>query len=574
MGHQQEVAGKEQIIAKLNNLIIPKLDFDETPVSEAVEYLKQKTKELDPNKKGINIVLNLAPPTSQLQTNNSISPIQSEPKVTLNLHNIPLYEALKYIGKLADLKLKIEPYAVTIVPLSELTESLIQKEYIVPPTFIPSKPLDNTSAIPTAGIPENLDNTAKLASRYSAQEFLSSQGVDFPPGASASYQSRGSKLIVHTTAGNIDLIDALVEAATSSAASQISIETKFLEISQNNLQELGFDWLLGPFSIGGGVYGSGGGGSNSLNNGYAFPTAGMNSVGALRTGDAVIPQTSVSALLAGGSPNTTTPAPGVLSIGGIFSEPQFQLLIRGLNQKKGIDLMSAPKVTTKSGLKAVVKITQEFIYPKQYDPPQIPQSVTNTGTPPTVTPSFPRDFTMQNLGVVLEVKPTIGSDGKTIGLELDPRVVNFDGFINYGSPINSVGYTTTLQSGILTQTPVLQTLTTNTINQPVFSTREVTTSVSVWDGETVSLGGLITENVVKAQDKVPILGDIPLAGRLFRSDNDQKIKENLIIFVTPRIINADGQTGKETEEAEIVKPLGLPQELPQPSISSPTVRSK
>jgi general secretion pathway protein D len=301
----------------------------------------------------------------------------------------------------------------------------------------------------------------------------------------------------------------------------------------------------------------------------------MNSVGALRTGDAVIPQTSVNALLAGGTPNSSTPAPGVFSIGGIFTDPQFQLVIRGLNQKKGIDLMSAPKVTTKSGQKAIIKITQEFIYPKQYDPPQIPQAVSNTGVPPTITPSFPRNFTTQDLGVVLDAKPTIGPDGYTIDLELDPKVVDFDGFINYGSPINAVGYTESFQSGILTQTPVVQTLTTNTINQPVFTTREVNTFVTVWDGQTISLGGLITENVLKAQDKVPFLGDIPLAGRLFRSNNDQKIKQNLIIFVTPKIIDPEGQPRRDdSEDMEIVKPLGLPQDLPQPLISSPASRSK
>ena len=584
IGRQQDVRGTDQIVAKLNSIIIPKIDLSDTPISEAVEYLKQKSVEQDPNKKGVNIFLKLAPPSTgnpaTTGTPSSGTPVvaatTTEPHVTLSLNQVPLYVVLDYISKLCNLKLKIDPYAVSIVPLSEPTDILVTKEYKVPPTFIPPKPLDNTTALPQAGVSASSNNMARVATRYNAQDYLASQGVLFPTGASANYLSSGSKLVVRNTRDNIDLIDSLVDAAMGVAPSQVSIETKFLEISQNNLQELGFNWLLGPFNIGGGVYGSGGGGSNSLNSAnYAFNTAGMNSVGALRTGDAVIPQTSVNALLAGGSPNTSTPAPGIFSIGGIFSDPQFQLIIRGLNQKKGIDLMSAPKVTTKSGVKAIVKITQEFIYPKQYDPPQIPQSVSNTGTPPTVTPSFPRNFTEQDLGVVLEAKPTIGPDGYTIDLELDPKVVDFDGFINYGSPINAVGYVESFQSGILTQTPVLQTLTTNTINQPVFSTREVNTFVTVWDGQTVSLGGLITENVVKAQDKIPFLGDIPLAGRLFRSNNDQKIKQNLIIFVTPRILDAEGQPRREdTEDMEIVKPLGLPQDLPQPSISSPIIRSK
>ena len=242
-------------------------------------------------------------------------------------------------------------------------------------------------------------------------------------------------------------------------------------------------------------------------------------------------------------------------------------------------------MTTKSGVKATVKIVNEFIYPRQYDPPLIPQSTQqqngvggavdpSTQPPPTVTPSFPRDFTKQDLGVVLEATPKIGPDGYTIDLELNPRVTDFDGFINYGSPINAVGYTRDLANPAI-KVPVLQTLTTNTINQPVFSVREVNTFVTVWDGQTVALGGLIREDVQKVQDKVPFLGDIPLAGRLFRSDTDQKLKKNLVIFVTPRILDAEGQPRRgDMEEPEIVKPLGLPEDLPQPSVTTPAVRTK
>jgi general secretion pathway protein D len=198
----------------------------------------------------------------------------------------------------------------------------------------------------------------------------------------------------------------------------------------------------------------------------------------------------------------------------------------------------------------------------------------NNQTPPTVTPAFPTDFTKQDLGVVLKATPTVGPDGFTIDLALNPKVTDFDGFINYGSPINTVGYR--LNATVPGEyEPYAQTLTTNKINQPVFSIREVDTFVTVWDGQTVALGGLIREDVQKVQDKVPFLGDMPVAGRLFRSDIDQKFKKNLVIFVTPRILDAEGQPRRgDIEEPEIVKPQGLPQDLPQPSITSPAVGSK
>jgi len=591
MGHQQDIRGTDQIVAKLNSIIIPKINLIDAPISEAVDYLKQKSVEQDPDRKGVNIFLKLdsesstSPAKTSSKTESKADSPTAEPQVTLSLSQVPLYVALEYISKLTNLKLKIDPYAVSIVPLAEPTDVLITKEYRVPPNFIPLRPLDAGTDHPTESKATNMADwtaMARIASRYNAQEYLLSQGVAFPKigneTASANYIPSGSKLVVRDTRDNLDMIDSLVDAATGVAPTQVDIQTKFLDIQQNNLQELGFDWLLGPFSVGGGVYGSGGGLTNSVNSAeYPFGTSygQLNPVGALRSGDAAILGNSVNQVIAngpGGRINTSPNAPGIFSVAGIFSNPQFQMVINALNQKKGIDLMAAPKVTTKSGQKAVVKITQEFIYPTQYDPPQVPQSTSNNALvsiPPTITPSFPRDFKMEPIGIILEAKPTIGPDGYTIDLELNPRVTDFDGFINYGSPINAVGYTNSTVPGLLT--PYAQTLTTNVIKQPVFSLREVNTFVTVWDGQTVALGGLITENVQKTQDKVPILGDIPLAGRLFRSDADQKIKENLIIFVTPRILDADGQYRRaDTDEPEIVTPIGLPQNLPQPKLSTRT----
>ena len=183
-----------------------------------------------------------------------------------------------------------------------------------------------------------------------------------------------------------------------------------------------------------------------------------------------------------------------------------------------------------------------------------------------VTPSTPTAFETRNLGVTLEVEPIIGPDGYTIDLNLSPEVVEFDGFINYGSPIN--GPIINPLNPTVVATAVL---TPNVINQPIFSTRKVTTSVSIWDGQTVALGGLVREDVQKVEDKVPILGDIPLAGRLFRSNVDQKIKRNLIIFVTARLMDAEGRPVRLDEDTEeIVEPLGLPQELPPPTFESPS----
>ena len=76
---------------------------------------------------------------------------------------------------------------------------------------------------------------------------------------------------------------------------------------------------------------------------------------------------------------------------------------------------------------------------------------------------------------------------------------------------------------------------------PVFSKRSVNTSLTIYDGYTVAVGGLMREDVQNVEDKVPILGDIPLIGRLFQTKAENRIKSNLIIFVTAQIIDATGR---------------------------------
>src|SRR4029077_42816 len=214
------------------------------------------------------------------------------------------------------------------------------------------------------------------------------------------------------------------------------------------------------------------------------------------------------------------------------------------------------------------EVVREFRYPTQFQPPQIPQSFgslqgttvgagqTSTSSTFPVTPTTPTAFETRNTGVTLEVEPVVGPDGITIDLTLVPQVVEFEGFINYGSPIRT--FSTNLLG---VSTP--QIITDNVINQPIFSARKVTTSVSVWDGQTVVLGGLIREDVQKTEDKTPIIGDIPIVGRLFRTNVDQHIKRNLIIFVTARLVNPAGQPVNSTEEEEEKEELIQPPVLPE-----------
>ena len=182
----------------------------------------------------------------------------ADTRVTLSLTNVPVIEALRYLTELAGLKYKIEPYAVSIVPITENTTDLVTKKYRVPPGFIPAGPVTGAE-MPSPGATRDEVLEPRIGSRTNALEYLQSQGVTFPTGAFAQYVPASSELIVRNTPDAIDLIDSLVDAAIGVQPTQVEIESKFLEITQNNVNELGFDWLLGPLPIGNsGAYAAGG----------------------------------------------------------------------------------------------------------------------------------------------------------------------------------------------------------------------------------------------------------------------------------------------------------------------------
>src|SRR5213082_270895 len=635
----RDASGTARITTKLNTIIIPRVEFRDASIREAIDFLRQQAVENDPateGKKGVDIVLRLAPlgqiapppvpvqpapagpgaaaPGTAPATGGApvtARPVVARPvvaaaptspadaRITITLNQVPLGEALRYIASQAGLKVKVEPYAVSIIPLTEQSNELITKEYRVPPGFISATVSGGTSAL-QRGAYKTAQSTAlpagtgkdtqestggqQLVNREGAKEYLEALGVPFPEGASANFLPESSRLIVRNTQDNLDLVDALVEQANVAVPKQVEIESKFVEITQNNLKELEFDWLLGPFNIGNHkVFGSGGTAGtgvpiNSANfpfnnpnptGGPGTPIAGDGTAGGPvtagnRSGNIAISANAIDALLFP-TLGASSVAPGIFGLAGVFTDPQFQVVIRALNQKKGVDLLSAPKVTTKSGQRAVIEIVREFRYPTTFTPPQVPSMTGGTGGTGTVsievvTPTTPQSFETRNTGVTLEVEPVVGPDGTTIDLNLVPQVVEFEGFINYGSPIfaSSSSFFNTLTGGLVTIPQSI--ITPNVINQPIFSARKVTTSVSVYDGSTVVLGGLMREDVQKTEDRTPIIGDIPIVGRLFRTNADQHVKRNLVIFVTAHLVTPAGTPFNSTEEEEeLVQPPQLPE---------------
>ena len=170
------------------------------------------------------------------------------------------------------------------------------------------------------------------------------------------------------------------------------------------------------------------------------------------------------------------------------------------------------------------------------------QAQNNTFTPgvSAITPTTQAIET----GPLLDVVPYVLSDGYTINLTLIPSVTEFTG---YTTPPDVANVTGGLN---VVQLPVIL---------PSFTVRQVITTVNVWDGQTVILGGLVSSQTQTEKDQVPVVGDLPLVGRLFQSQMKTAVKKNLMIFVTATIVDPAGNRVHSDDELPFAQTTIPPQ---------------
>lgn len=573
----------EKLRLKIQKLILPEIQFTEVPIFKVAESLTTLTRaaqaaDNDERNTGVLVIANFptaaptqtgaSPKTSILDLASPKSVEKPAGEVQITTPKIPagftLREILDIVTGLADLKWVIKENRVEIVPKSTPTDTLVLRSWTVSPFLFSSTPAhveDLSSTGLGKGLLGNSSNAASAHNtkrRIDPKEFLSGMNVRFDvAGSTATFNSRNRTLTVYNTVDMLDLVDSIVTNSEGQAPVQVDIRAKFVEFTQANLKELSFDWLLGQANVHGSSKLAVAGAGAASTDGYPFigadgkPIGNNPLTGGNRSGGGGITVSPIDALIAATTGRGAGAGSAAIALAGAFTDPQFQVLVHAMNQRKDVDLLSSPSITARDLEEATIDIVREFRYPTEFSPPQIPQNigptVNTTGTVGgmssiPVTPTTPSSFGTRNTGVQLRVMPTISGDNFAIDLDLTPEVTEFEGFINYGSPIKTTDRTsTTLAPGVVLSQPVSVVLTENVINQPIFSVRKIHTRVTLLDGETIALGGLMREDVQKINDKTPILGDIPLVGRLFRSKIDQHMKKNLTIFVTARILDASGQ---------------------------------
>ena len=535
-----------KILKKMENIRIPELDFRQANINDVVAFLQEASVEYDTTsganeRKGVNIILHLGETRAAAPTGDQKKDVFAEaiggnatggaeiPLITFSARDITLLEALKLVAKVANLKYRIEGSVVMIVPANAPEGEILIRMYNVLPTVVER----------FRAMHQELGKGAKQGADFNApaveaggggnegaewKDLLGGMGMKWPEGSSISYVGSIGKLVVANTADNLTVFEQIL-SVLNVVPSQIEIESRFVEVAQTDLDALGFEWLLNDnweMAYRAGQTGPLGGQqriempANAVGGGF---TRGMRFAGGLP-----VP--------AGGTAITDD----ILHIRSVLTNPELELALHALQQSGHADLLSAPKVTTKSGSEASIKVVTEYIYPTSYDIQPGTQAQNNgvlgnaVAAPvgPIVTP---QDFQTREVGVILTVMPEVSPEGQMINLTMTPEVVSEPDWHDYGYDV---------QVGNATQHIPL--------NQPFFHTRTVSTSIQIYNNATVVMGGMITEKRTDANDKIPFLGDVPLVGRLFRSKYDSSEKRNLLIFVTARLVDPAGRPLKKPED--------------------------
>lgn len=559
-----EENGVSPMLDKLNRIVLPSVNFSGMELGRVVNTLSVVSEEFDQtgsSPKGVNIVL--------------VDPSAANPLVNLTLRNLTLKRVLDFITDSVGYQYEVQADAVVVRPGGEQSALDTQFFPVSRSTVLRmtgrggqvSSGSGGSTYDPITGLGGSAAGGASAAPNVESEgqgirNFLQLAGVSFEntPGSTLAFD--GSQLIVTQTGRNLERIRNIL--ARYSDVRQVEIEAKFMEVQDGALEELGVNWNIGKKA----TQHSGASVTNYVTSNRsllgAFSSNSSGSQGAIvrpavpgtyndRNGDGIVdpgevltaPQDGINIPILNHAPtvpgtnNLGLGASPLASITGIVGEFNVNAVIRALSQRSGTELLSAPKLTVLSGNAATITVAQELRYPQSYG--QV-QSQVGTGNASgggsagvAITAGTPQEFATRNIGVELRVTPTVEEDDYSISLDLNPKVTEFEGFVEYGGQSIAISGSTTVTvpSGFY---------------QPIFAVREVSTKVTIWDGATIVMGGLTREDTRKTNDKVPVMGNLPVLGRLFRSSGESSQKRNLLIFVTANLVSPGGSLKKQAVE--------------------------
>jgi general secretion pathway protein D len=494
-----EAAGNE-LYNRLNELMIDHIEFEGSDITSAISLLRARSKDLDPQGEGFNIIV----PQSEKY---------ADMTVTLNLDQIPLYEVIRYICKITGLNFRIDETdkIITIGSGSDVSDMVTRYIPIRQATILrivgnmraegigdgitqedTVGPGDTVGSLITLSGAESDPDSQRVTSiaPETLRTYFSESGIPFEEGASIAYDARANKLTVVNTPENIRQLEFAIRDMDMQDP-LILIESKMVEIKMNDLEELGFDWTLSHS------------GDPEDHFNFTFTSPSISS---------------------GFSDNTLVNNLNLIPNFGPGGTWSLFLTINAIDRTDRSEILSTPKVVTVSGRQAQVQMVRQMYFPESWTEPEIS---TSCGSSVTFEPSYPEFGGPRDIGTSLTVTPTLQPNNYTIRLELNPSVTDLTGWSDY-----SYNYVIgEFASG--EEYPM-------TLKMPEISNREVQTTIKVYDGQTVVIGGILSDAHGQLSDRWPLFADIPLIGRLFTESASESHKDNLIISVSTRLISGDG----------------------------------
>ncbi len=586
---ESDAARQEQAwAAALEQMIVPSINVEDADIMEVLEILRGDVKRLQKaEQRVINIVDSFGPPDTPGHKE------LMERRRSFRFDRISMKDLLKEVSRLYEVDFYFVPLGVEITYAGQDYGRLIDRVYVVPPHFFDGE---------GGGDEDGDDEEEGFASgsvsvkRTDPVAELKRRGISFPKGAMAAYRSSTRRLAVRNTQRNISRLEELLASTVTMQDKMIALTVKVVEVSEDDLEDLGFDWLFNAH-LGGELYATGGL-EQQYSNAPGMPVStpfnhipegySPSLTNGLRSIRQVVNQRNMDNLLRMGRVGDfqdhlsgDIPSPTIFGVRGVWTPADVTLMMRGLSQKEGFDTLSSPKLVFAPGNEEQASIVsvREMFYPSSYDEPQITQQVflpvegrpgdntdyngdgiiespaaqVYTGAMAIAVSAHPTDFirygfdedNVGGIGSIVQIHSAeIASDNSRVHLAITTTVNDFEGFVDWGSPIHAVMWSDEEVKDL--------TLAPNNIYQPIFKRYRVNTTVTVEDGAVLVLGGLKEAHEVRYEDKIPIIGDLPLVGRLFRSSGTSRRRRALLIFAQVNVIDPTGNNIRSNPTGDAV----------------------
>ncbi|MBQ9789749.1 MAG: hypothetical protein IJW31_09165 [Lentisphaeria bacterium] len=515
---------KNPLMEEMERIIFPKFEVADSDIIEIIDELRRRAKIFN-NGKSVDMILKVVDGNPKFTKKSSFA-----------FSNMPLSEILRYVTLNYGLKYKLEDDTVII---GDGIDNLILKSFTVRDDLIAAMMNDEITAAAAVEAPaddmggdvpggeegsafgDDTEAAAPANSNIQKQskaimDYFRARGIEFPAGSSAFYTPRTTKLSIRNTEENLRKLGELLEQLMIIETPMVMTDVKIIQVTENNFEELGFNWDF------------------TLDHGddwkFALTTAGVGETPNLRTGGTGISDAE----------RTDTALIKDINIfpkldNKIFgATPNLKLTVYALSENGRAEILSTPRLISKSGTKASIKLVTKSKYPESWDEPDTESSNENTTSISFPVPEL-SDFIEQ--GIRLTVTPEVSPDNRTINLELRPEIIS----IITESPDST--YNFTYEQGIINSAGerIPSQVTVMPIWMPETNIKEIHTKLKVYDGETIMIGGVMQNETSRRLDKLPLFGDIPFLGRLFQNRAEDSTKVNYLIFVTARLVNHTGR---------------------------------